>query len=293
MNKKILLIPLLLVLASCNNENLSTSPSSTPSTSVSISDSTSNSTSAEPSKSEQLTKFYEQLKASEGHVKSANVNTTQSIYYLTEGEPLTMSVKDISKIERFTSDDGQIMVQKGQQSTSKDSLGNFTNFFDYETQTFYDSEKFYKISDFGDTGSYKEIAFSESAIDDNLNVGFPGTEKANIQTMIEYADIAGYEVQFSGLNDYKANGEWKYSYTFIIYASSTSKVKYQEFIYENTLTLANGIITHVNQHSETNVYSGGYKGNWMIVDESFDFTQGEYDKFSGNSFNPTDYKKYE
>ena len=52
MNKKILLIPLLLVLASCNNENPSTVPSSTPSTSVSISNSTSNSTSAEPSKSE-------------------------------------------------------------------------------------------------------------------------------------------------------------------------------------------------------------------------------------------------
>lgn len=290
MSKKILLTSLLFVLVSCNT----TQSSNTSSSSVSVSNSTSNSDNADSSsKSEQLTKFYEQLKASEGHVKSVDVNTTQSIYYLTEGEPLTMSVKDISKIERFTSDAGQIMVQKGIQSTSKDNLGNFTNFYNFETQTFYDSNKFYKISDFGDTGSYKEITFSESTIDDNLNIGFPGTEKTNIQTMIEYADVAGYEVQFSGLNDYKKNGEWKYSYTFIVYASSTSKIKYQEFIYENKLTLVNGIITHVEQHSETNVYSGGYKGNWMIVDESFDFTQGEYDKFSGTRFNPSDYKKYE
>lgn len=273
MNKKTLLLLIPLLLCGCNN--------------------TSNSTSQELSKDKQLAKLYTTLANSDGHVNSVTADTTSTIYYMTEGDPLTMPTKDNSTIERFESNDGQILVQKGFQSVSQDSLGNFTNFSQYEKQTFYDNNKFYKITDFGDEGSYAEIPFSQDAIDINLNVTFSGTEKANIQAMIQAIDVAGFDVEFTGLDDYKSNGEWKYSYTYLVYESSTSKVKYQEFIYQNTLTMVNGIISKAVQHSEQNIYSGGYKGNWRITDSIFTFNQGEYKQFSGTRFNPNDYVKYQ
>ena len=110
--------------------------------------------------------------------------------------------------------------------------------------------------------------------------------------MIQAIDVAGFGVEFSGIDDYTANGEWKYSYTYLVYESSTSKVKYQEYIYQNTLTMVNGIISKVVQHSEQNIYSGGYKGNWRITDSTFTFNQGNYNVFTGTRFNPSDYVKY-
>lgn len=281
MNKKTLLFFIPLLLCGCDNV-------------IKPSDSTSasNSTSQESSKAKQLEKLYNTLINADGHVNSATADTTSTIYYLTEGDPLTIPTKDNSTLERFLSNDGQILVQKGFQSVSQNSAGDFTNFFKYEKQTFYDDNKFYRIADFGDNGSYEEVQFSKDTIDINLNIAFSGTERANIQAMIQAIDVAGFGVEFSGIDDYTANGEWKYSYTYLVYESSTSKVKYQEYIYQNTLTMVNGIISKVVQHSEQNIYSGGYKGNWRITDSTFTFNQGSYNAFTGTRFNPSDYVKY-
>lgn len=281
MNKKTLLFFIPLLLCGCDNI-------------IKPSDSTnaSNSTSQELSKAKQLEKLYNTLINADGHVNSATTDTTSTIYYLTEGDPLTIPTKDNSTLERFLSNDGQILVQKGFQSVSQNSAGDFTNFFQYEKQTFYDDNKFYRIADFGDNGSYEEVQFSKDTIDINLNIAFSGTERANIQAMIQAIGVAGFGVEFSGIDDYTANGEWKYSYTYLVYESSTSKVKYQEYIYQNTLTMVNGIISKVVQHSEQNIYSGGYKGNWRITDSTFTFNQGSYNVFTGTRFNPSDYVKY-
>lgn len=281
MNKKTLLFFIPLLLCGCDNV-------------IKPSDSTSasNSTSQELSKAKQLEKLYNTLINADGHVNSATADTTSTIYYLTEGDPLTIPTKDNSTLERFLSNDGQILVQKGFQSVSQNSAGDFTNFFQYEKQTFYDDNKFYRIADFRDNGSYEEVQFSKDTIDINLNIAFSGTERANIQAMIQAIDVAGFGVEFSGIDDYTANGEWKYSYTYLVYESSTSKVKYQEYIYQNTLTMVNGIISKVVQHSEQNIYSGGYKGNWRITDSTFTFNQGSYNAFTGTRFNPSDYVKY-
>lgn len=281
MNKKTLLFFIPLLLCGCDNV-------------IKPSDSTSasNSTSQESSKAKQLEELYNTLINADGHVNSATADTTSTIYYLTEGDPLTIPTKDNSTLERFLSNDGQILVQKGFQSVSQNSAGDFTNFFQYEKQTFYDDNKFYRIADFGDNGSYEEVQFSKDTIDINLNIAFSGTERANIQAMIQAIDVAGFGVEFSGIDDYTANGEWKYSYTYLVYESSTSKVKYQEYIYQNTLTMVNGIISKVVQHSEQNIYSGGYKGNWRITDSTFTFNQGSYNAFTGTRFNPSDYVKY-
>ena len=281
MNKKTLLFFIPLLLCGCDNV-------------IKPSDSTSasNSTSQELSKAKQLEKLYNTLINADGHVNSATADTTSTIYYLTEGDPLTIPTKDNSTLERFLSNDGQILVQKGFQSVSQNSAGDFTNFFQYEKQTFYDDNKFYRIADFGDNGSYEEVQFSKDTIDINLNIAFSGTERANIQAMIQAIDVAEFGVEFSGIDDYTANGEWKYSYTYLVYESSTSKVKYQEYIYQNTLTMVNGIISKVVQHSEQNIYSGGYKGNWRITDSTFTFNQGSYNAFTGTRFNPSDYVKY-
>lgn len=289
MNKKTLLLFIPLLLCGCDNviksiESTSTKPSN--------STSTSNSTSQELSKAKQLENLYNTLVNADGQVNSVNSDTTSTVYYLTEGEPLTMPTKDNSTLERFLSNDGQIVIQKGFQSVSQNSAGNFTNFFQYEKQTFYDDNKFYRIADFGDSGSYEEIQFSKDTIDINLNITFSGTERDNIKAMIRAIDVAGFDVEFSGINDYTANGEWTYSYTYLVYESSTSKAKYQEYIYRNTLTMVNGIISKVVQHSEQNIYSGGYKGNWRITDSTFTFNQGNYKEFTGTRFNPSDYVKY-
>lgn len=268
MNKKTLLLLIPLLLCGCDNN-------------------TSNSTSQELSKDKQLAKLYNTLKSAEGHVNSVDSDITMTTYYYS----LPGAVKSVGTIERFNSDEGQIVVQNSRESVNQNANGEFINFFNYEKQTFYDSNYFYQITDFVDASSNKnkKVAFNAEYIDDYLNISFAATERATIQQMIYDFNNASRSVEFTNISDYKENGEWKYSYTYTIFESSTKTVKSSEYICENTITVENGIISKVVQHTEDNLYYGGLKVNWTITDSINIYHQGEYKIFKGTRFNPENY----
>lgn len=317
MEKKILFLLPIILLSSCNKGNsnatsnsqpstnvpsvISTTPSSitpsvistTPSqTTPSVTPSTTPSSISTIPVNEQLQTFYAKLLTLEGNVKKMEMYGVRTQYYLTEvsSSPFSMPMYNKSTTIRYNSEDGPILVSNGRQSYELDDDGNFSEFTYFTRQTFYDSKFFYLLTKWDDSSTGVRVVFSEDTIQDNLNIGFPLTEKANIEQMCSHVGDTKYGITFQGLNNFTTNGEWNYSYSFTIYENKMAIVKVSEVTYNNTLTIKDGVITKVVQEYEDAMYTGNnLKTNWVKSKMTYTFTQGEYEDFTGERFNPNDF----
>ena len=288
--KKINLLLLLVLLTSCNNN--SSSSNSSISSSSNYSSLTLSSSSIKKTEKEILEDFYSNLSSLEGNVQKMNMTVERTDYFATsnETEPLSISFKDISETIRYNSTEGQILVRKGKQAFKEDF--GYIDYEEYEMQMFYDDNNFYRIIDYVESDdSFESVPFDENYIDDNLNIGFPLTEKQNINAMINSLDVTGYAIEHEGLEDYTKDGIWNYKYSFIIFEAGSTKLKSQQFTYNNKLTIKNGIIESVEQSYLVELYAGGLCLNWSESKSKFTFTQGERLNFDGNRFSIEDYKK--
>lgn len=301
MKRKLFLLALLLTSCSSNtvssssleNNSITNSSNNTSKESFlsnsSLSSSTMNSSSSTLTTKEQLEKFYSSLVTLEGNVQKMNIEILKTDYYATDisDEPLSISVKDISEAIRYNDDEGQILVRKGKQAYSED----LTDFENYEMQLFYDSEKFYRITDYETSmDTFEYVPFSEETIDENLNIGFPLTEKNNINYMILASEMEGYNIELIGFDQFTTNGIWNYSYSFTIFEEGSTKIKSQQYTYENKLTIVDGVIQKVEQYYLVELYAGGYCLNWSESNSIYTFTQGERLDFEGERFLISDFQ---
>lgn len=305
MEKKILFLLPIILLSSCNQGNSNATSNSQPSTNVpSVISTTPSQTmpSVTPSTTppsistipvdEQLQTFYAKLLTLEGNVKKMEMSGVRTQYYLSDNasSPFAMPMYNKSTTTRYNSEDGPILVSTGRQSYELDDNGNFSEFTYFTRQTFYDSKFFYLLTKWDDSSTGTRVVFSEDTIQDNLNIGFPLTEKANINKMCSYVGDTKYGITFQGLNNFTTNGEWNYSYSFTIYENKMAIVKVSEVTYNNTLTIKDGVITKVVQEYEDAMFTGNnLKTNWVKSKMTYTFTQGEYEDFTGERFNPNDF----
>ncbi len=278
MNKKIILITLLSAgLFSCSDSNSSNSSPSIIST--------------EPTVAELLTTFYEHLSSLEGKVKSTEQTIFSVRYYLTDATPLTIGMKEVSTTNRYISDQGPIVVQKGSVGFADKIDDPMSNKDNFETQTFHDETKFYRITDY-DSEDYTDtkavLNYDTEYEEQNLNIGFPMTEKVNIEYMIQVYDQPGFQIKYKNMDGFVSNGTWDYAYELIIFEENTS-VPAQVIGYHNKLSIQNNIILKVEQEYYNELYSGGIKTNWVETTMVKTYTQGEFDTFTGTRFEPNSY----
>ncbi len=309
MEKKILFLLPIILLSSCNKGNSNATSNSQPSTNVpsvisttpsqtipSVTPSTTPSSISTIPVDEQLQTFYAKLLTLEGNVNKMEMFGVSTRYYLSDNAsvPFSMPMYDNSTTIRYNSENGPMLVRTGRQSYSLDDKGNFSEFTYYTKQTFYDSKFFYYLGKWKEneevTLKAERDPFSEDAIESVLNISFPLTEKANIEKMCSFVGNTKYGITFQGLNNFTTNGEWNYSYSFTIYENKMAIVKVSEVTYNNTLTIKDGVITKVVQEYEDAMYTGNnLKTNWIKSKMTYTFTQGEYEDFTGERFNPNDF----
>lgn len=238
---------------------------------------------------EKLEKFKNQLLNSEGKVCSAHIELTNTYFYLTDAFPITISAADVSDFTRYTSSDGDISIRVGSQAMIDDN-GNVESEETYETQIFFDSSYFYKITNSASNKSKSIAIFDESNIDYNLNIAFPLSEVSQIDYFIANYDnqdsVNGETFIYEGIEDYKENGEWSYSYSLTQHESG---VITNVISYKNKLTMKDGLIASVYQEYEFDRYAAGKNTNWQIVTMEASYTQGEKQVFTGERFNPDNF----
>ncbi len=241
-------------------------------------------------KKQQIQTFIKNISTMDGKVQSMDIRSEKVDYYMSDTVPLTIGILDIATHTRYSSQEGDITVVKGHMGFANDE-GLVSDYYDYETQTFYDSNYFYRITDYTDpsmTDSKQTIPFSKDYIDTNLNIGFSNTELVNFKNMINMVDNSNFIVDVNNIDASITNGEWKYNYRVAILENG---IVSEEVIYENTLQVENGIIKEVNQNYKNNKYAGGIKANWTESNISMKFNQGEKKVFDGVRFDPNAYKE--
>lgn len=273
MKKALLLFPLLLV--ACNSST------------TSLSNSNSSQESFNDNRSE-FERFRDNLTSLEGNIQKTHVEIESIYYYLTDAQPFTMPVVDVSDMVRYNSPEGEIMVKNGVTRYLNDDL-TVSSENEYEMQIFYDNSLFYRITDYKDESikDQKEtIPFSQKAIDMNLNIGFPLTEVNNFEYMEVNKNNPNLKVEYEGIDNFVTDGTWEYSYGITFYDSGAVA---QKIYYTNKLYINNSIISEVEQEYHNDLYAGGRKTNWNESFSTTTYIQGERLDFLGTRFNPKNY----
>ncbi len=292
MKKRILLSGLLLLsLISCSGNGNPTSNDSSSSEENRSSD-----TNEEIDVAEQLSEFYARISSLEGKVKSTEQTILSVRYYLTDVEPLSVGMKEVSTTSRYVGSDlGTIVVQKGYVGFADDINEEAHSKENFELQLFHDANKFYKITDYENQStpdSKQVINYDPNFEEENFSLGFSVTEKANVDFMKQCYNVPGYGVKYENIDAIVENGEWEYSYELTIFETENDRVTSipaQVIGYRNKLTIENNIIIKVEQEYYNELYTGGIKANWNESVMIKTYTQGEFDTFKGQRFDPNNY----
>jgi hypothetical protein len=289
MMKKVLfscLLSLPLILASCTNN---------PSKSQADSFSSAASTSSTPvNQKKEIESFLALLKSKEGTVNAKHVENKSTSSYLTDADPLEITSKDIADMTRYgTSSTGPILIQRGSYSVLESETSSFATPSTYTIQTFHKDDKFYRIVHYDDTSetSYKTTLAYEAAYEEqNLSLSLPNEEISLFTTLTNALSANGYNATYSFPKNLDQDGNYDYSYGIVAYDIDTG-VKIQDIQYAKHITIQGGFIVSSSQKMTNDLYAGGKKTNWLVSTSSATYTQGSYGAYTGEVYDPSQYKE--
>ncbi len=161
----------------------------------------------------------------------------------------------------------------------------------YKQQVFDNGKKFYKIKVYEDDDSTTEQSSSKyaaSSAESVYDVGQAYTEIANFNYMMEKANGDTTVYSFENIEGVIKDNKLSYSYSLSFYetdedSSEEEKTLSQCIAYENTFTIKDGLITHLSQKYQSDVYAGD-SSQTVIVNLDEDYKHNEYSTFSGTLF---------
>jgi|GEM_PF-4642847 len=238
---------------------------------------------------EEIDVFIASLQKLTDHPNVANVSVSTEYNYLTDGSDyFTMNASDTFTIERFllNKKDG-ITVREGIYEVE----GNESS---YVTQTYHDGEKFYLLTDYksaSDVDSKESIPYKEDTIEDNLSINFSYKEISNLVYLASFKDedsiLGDYELPES-INE---NGDTSYKYSLTAYQDGYLQ---QKISHEVTFTVENGVIVSSKHIVESDLFGGTrQKVNYSVSTTEATYTQGEYQEFDGDLFDPDNFVEAE
>ena len=282
MKKSVFLILPLLFLCSCNKESsssLSSTSSGTESSSLSSSSSSSSSSST-PLTAED---FVEKLSKAGGHPNQIQGEQETSYFFSTgtEEDGITIDGKDAFTAGRYSNkEDGDLIVRKGVLTMDGSSTS-------YEMQTSYDEESFYQLLRYEDgTGTKQLLPFAESSIEANLSLDAAMSEAKSLSDALSYQGVKDVEVVLD-LPKSLTDGETSFSYEVNLFVEGTD-VYQRRLLSSTTITLEEGILTHIETTKEEKIYASGLALNKMSVKSAMDIQQGEFQAYDGEIFDPDD-----
>lgn len=278
----LLLLASMTLLASCN-ERVDSSSSEESSTSENSSSESNSSAEDEELDADLLDKLGKKLLSLEGNVAKSKTSMIREFDY---GSGFAMYVEDEYETNRYTKDSSFVKETVGTQK-----IGTTTS--SYKTQTFDNGKKFYRIQVYDEDSETRTQAsqkYSSASVESIYDVGQAYTEIANFNYMLaqsktEY-DNHLVKCQFNNIEGIEENGKLSYAYAISVYEKDSSTTEYvltQYMAYENVFTIQNDLITHLSQKFITKTILGAAE-NSITVNLEEDYTQGEYQEFSGELY---------
>ncbi len=256
----ILLLPLLLITSACNKKSSTT-----------------------PVDEETLFNNFEtQLRSLEGHVVSSQTSLTRKDVY----SSISTVMKDESTKTRYTYNDSYLVETKGNAAIMDDDGVTVTSSSAYTIQITNDSEYFYKVIKYDETGwgdSTDKVAYTDAGVALNYNIGFAQDDITNIDAMKQMKDSLKYDYSYTNFEGVIEDNKLHYTYTVNFYTiyDGGVKAKSQSIAYDNTLTIENNVVTKLEQKYSNILYYSEQAVNKVYVNSTVTYTQGQYTKFTG------------
>ena len=297
MKKALFLLALPLLLAGCSPDganppsSLSTESSSDPSSSLeatssegevvsSSSEAAGSSSSSESSSASsiegtdvegKIAAFVASLEQYRGHPYEVSGSITMTMGYLTDADPLLISMDDEFVTTRY---EGYITERLGE--ISYEMLDPDA----YVVTTFVEGDTVYRITEYDDgTGAQEEVPYDEATIETNIAIDFATPEINNLlylEANYALADM-GYTLDLPTVD---GDGTYAFSYSLTAYEEGTD-IPSQVITHENEMTIENGIIVASKSTVDNSLYAGGVRANWQVSTSEVTYTEGDYPTFEG------------
>ncbi len=221
----------------------------------------------------------EKLLSMEGKINKSKSSLKRLIRYM---GGLDMYVEDEYTTTRYANGDSYVKEKIGTSAIDDESETS------YQEQVFDNGKKFYQIRVYdGSERTQKSAKYAESSVESIYSVGQAYTEISNFNYMLKMAKDDSVVYSFTNKEGLIENGKLSYSYSLSFYedgdSDSEDRVLAQCMAYENVFTIENGLITHLSQKYQSDVYLGDATQS-LVVNLEEDYEHGEYASFSGTLF---------
>lgn len=276
MNKKLVLLTSLALLASCSSGGNATSSGDASSSqdSSSSSSQSSDSSSQQPSDIKQrLMSLKEDLVDMEGNVNKSSTTLKRVFTYPSDGT-FDMTVNSSFESIRYKRDSSFLVESKGSEQVEGGEALTYTH------QIYDNGKKLTTVRKYSDDSVSKNTyAYSSDTAEQAYSLSFVATEKANIDMMMGYADSDLATIELSEIT--VTQGVYSYSYVFSIFVEEDGeKTLSQRYTYENKVTISQGLASHLSQKYVGETFSGNVE-NILTAESEIDYCQGEYEEFAG------------
>lgn len=282
-----LILPLSLLLISCNASQTATSSESGREPESSESESAS-----ELSDAEKLTLLGEKLRSYEGHIVSKKTTLTRTFVYPSDGY-FGMVVASEDETTRYTRGDSYLVDSLGEETINPDDATESEPAATtaYHAQIFDNGKKYYSIKLYDDgTRTQSSIKISLNTKEAIYDISYAKDEIDNFETMIaykeNYPDLIEYS--FTNIDGELSGGKLSYSYQLSSYeidededGSEGERYLASCITYTNTFTIKDGLITHLSQNYLSQTYAGDACSSLEALSE-VDYIQGDYQEYTGD-----------
>ncbi len=234
--------------------------------------------------------FLKQLNKYTDHPNRADVVVTTDYYYMMAGsdEYMSMHVVDEFDITRYKLDaNGDITIRNGIY-TVEDSASKYTS------QIYASENSIYCLTDYEDEDDVdlkQTIAYNKDSLEDSLAINFSYKEEENLRYLASYNDGVNATGEYELPDTLPETGEFKYSYA--IYAYQDGYLN-QKISHDVTVEVKNNVVVSSKCVVENDLFGGTRKKvNYSVSTTETKYTQGEYDWYADEVFDPSDFAENE
>ena len=219
----------------------------------------------------EIAAFVASLEQYRGHPYEVSGNIAMTMGYLTDADPLLISMDDAFTTTRY---EGYVTERLGE--ISYEMLDPDA----YVVTTFVEGDTVYRITEYDDgTGAQEEVPYDEATIETNIAIDFATPEIDNLHYLEANYTLPdmGYTLDLPTVD---GDGTYAFSYSLTAYEEGTD-IPSQVITHENEMTIENGIIVASKSTVDNSLYAGGVRANWQVSTSEITYTEGAYPTFEG------------
>ncbi len=243
-----------------------------------------------PTGDSKIDAFLIQLNKYIDHPNKADVVYASETGYMMTGpdDYMKMHVVDEFDITRYKLDaDSDITVRNGTYTIESTESK-------YTSQVYGSGHSIYCLIDYEDESDidFKQtIAYNKKSLEDSLAINFSYKEVANLRYLAENNDGVNGVGEYTLPDTLPETGEFTYSYALYAYQDGYLN---QKISHDVTVEVNNNVVVSSKCVVESDLFGGTrQKVNYSISTTEATYTQGEYEWYADEVFDPADFTEME